>query len=220
MSKIPWISDQDLDSAIKKFVSESCSAKTDANKRMVQNVIDPFSSLIIASIFNISTKEELINIQQTASGLGGISQALGKFHQRVLGSVSDWVEHDASYDLECPSRRIVAEIKNKHNTMNSKTRDKVTAELDSAVQIKGKGWEAYLVITIPRKPKRYKKQIHMTRPVYEIDGASFYTLVTGYDDAIHSLFRITNDILDDILNPLSNNVSTYCNSIMERFVPE
>lgn len=219
MTTLSWIPDESLCAAVQKFVVESKCSIQEADKRMRQNVVDPFSSLIIASTCNVSTKKELVNLQQMASGLGGISQALGKFHQRVLGSVADWVEHDASYDLECPSRGIVAEIKNKHNTMNSKTRDKVTAELDSAVQMKGRGWEAYLVITIPKKPERYTKQIHMTRPVYEIDGASFYTLVTGDHNALRSLYHATSNILNSMTQPISTDVAAYCRAVLDETIP-
>ena len=40
----------------------------------------------------------------------------------ILGSVDGWDNHDAGYDLECDARIILAEIKNKWNTMNSSNR--------------------------------------------------------------------------------------------------
>ena len=36
----------------------------------------------------------------------------------------------------------------------------------------------------------------MKRPVYEIDGATFYELVTGEPNALHDLFNATLDMLN------------------------
>ncbi len=102
----------------------------------------------------------------------GISNAVGDFHQEVLGSVEGFRNHDAGYDLECPDKQIVAEVKNKHNTMNAPNRKQVVDDLDTAVRQKTGSWVAYLVVIVPGKPKRYRKKL--TNRVYEIDGASFF----------------------------------------------
>lgn len=137
-------------------------AKTMAPERMNKNVVDPFSSLVVALTFGITTKEQLMNTQQVSSALDGMGNALGSFHQRVLSSVDGWVDYDASYDIENADEKILAEIKNKHNTMNSKTRKSVVHDLETALEIK-KGWRAYLVIVIPRRPVRYKKDLSTSR---------------------------------------------------------
>ncbi len=45
--------------------------------------------------------------------------AIGRFHQGVLGGVHGFKNHDAGYDIENKQRKIIAEIKNKYNTMNA-----------------------------------------------------------------------------------------------------
>ena len=90
-----------------------------------------------------------------------------------MSSVRGWADHDASYDIENERLKILAEVKNKHNTMSSKNRKIVVDDLVTAVEIK-RGWRAYLVIVIPKKPQRYRKPIHISKPVFEIDGSSFY----------------------------------------------
>ena len=67
-----------------------------------------------------------------------MSNAIGTFHQSVLGSVEGWLNHDTGYDLENPSRKLIAEIKNKHNTMNQQNREKVISDLDTALKQKGR----------------------------------------------------------------------------------
>ncbi|MBF2760771.1 MAG: Eco47II family restriction endonuclease [Ectothiorhodospiraceae bacterium AqS1] len=141
-----------------------------------------------------------------------MSNSLGDFHQKILSSVDGWHNHDSGYDLECPSMCVLAEIKNKWNTMNSDNRRAVLSGLDVAVRQKASNWCGYLVIIIPKKCERYEKFIG--NKIMEIDGASFYHKVTGDPNAIHDLF----DILSDKICP-SSDVASYCREIMEKSLP-
>ena len=140
--------------------------------------------------------------------------ALGRFHQRVLGNVAGWVNHDAGYDLECPEQRLLAEVKNKHNTMNASNREKVIGDLDTAVRQKGNNWNGYLVYVIAARKRRYRKRLNTARPVYEIDGGSFYALVTGQDDALGELFRVLNGLMAP-----SPEIADYCYDVFTRGIP-
>lgn len=70
--------------------------------------------------------------------------------QFVVGEITTPV-----YDLECAEKRILAEIKNKHNTMNKSNRQQVEDDLRTAISQKSGKWDAYLVLIMPRKPQRY-----------------------------------------------------------------
>ena len=48
-----------------------------------------------------------------ASAIQGASNAMGEFHQGILGAIPGWVDHDAGYDLENEGRNIIAQVKNK-----------------------------------------------------------------------------------------------------------
>ena len=214
MSKLSWISDEDLNQALMKFRNAATSALDDAKRRQQKNVIDPFLSLLIAATFGIDSKEDLTRFQESESAVRGMSNALGHFHQDVLSGVEGWVEHDAGYDLECESKKTIAEIKNKHNTMNASNRDKVVGDLDTAVRVKGRGWEGFLVIVIPKTSKRYSIRLNTQRPVYEIDGASFYHKVTGQSTALHDLFDVLCDELTE-----SQEIADYCQELMKTTIP-
>ncbi len=216
---LPWITDSDLQKAVDQFVERANTAKRQASVRMKKNVVDPFSSLIVALTLNVDSKEALVSTQQNASALGGIYNALGEFHQQVLSSVDGWVNHDASYDLENSGKKMLVEIKNKHNTMNSKNREAVESKLNSALQTKGQGWTAYLVVIIPKKPERYKKQLIMKRPVYEIDGATFYDLATNDPNALYNLFHAAIGILNSNGRDIPSDVLAYCKEVYDRYMP-
>lgn len=213
MPKLSWISDRSLNAAIGKLQTSSASAVTASEERQRRNVVDPFSSLVIASALDVTSEAELLAIQNGNSALRGMSNALGTFHQDVLGSVRNWRNHDAGYDLENSNHRVLAEVKNKHNTMNASTYEKTVADLDTAVRQKGRGWSGYLVMVIPRTPHRYQTQIG-NRAVYEIDGASFYHEATGSSNALHDLF----DVLSRELGT-TDEVVRYCQRTMAASLP-
>ncbi len=211
---LAWISDEKLSDEIVFLQQRTRRAWEDAEERRTRNVIDPFLSLVIASVFSIQDPKELVNIQNAESALRGLSNALGNFHQQILGSVDGWENHDVGYDLECRARRIVAEVKNKWNTMNASNRYQVETDLRTAVRQKSGNWTGYLVMVIHRHPQRYQKPLSEGRNLFEIDGASFYELVTGDPNASHDLL----DKLCDAITP-SSDIADYCRQIMMDSLP-
>ena len=190
MPLLSWIDDNTLIEAIEKFNRSAQNCINSTAERQKKNTIDPFMSLMVSSKFSLKSKKDLIEIQNLNAILKGMSNALGTFHQDVLSGVEGWRNHDAGYDLECEELKILAEIKNKHNTMNASTRGKVELDLDIAVQQKGRGWTGYLVFVVPRKPERYCKELPVKRRLYEIDGVSFYEMITNSPNALHDLFDV------------------------------
>ncbi len=123
-----WISDEKLSDEINTLLKRAQNAWEKAEERRIHNVIDPFQSLVIASVFDIRKRDELSYTQRVESAIRGLSNAIGNFHQQILGSVDGWENHDAGYDLECSTCRIVAEVKNKWNTMNAPNRYQVETD--------------------------------------------------------------------------------------------
>lgn len=209
---LSWIDENAFNDAVQNLKYGALDALTNAEKRRRKNVVDPFHTLLLASTFEVEDSSYLVNLQQAESAIRGMSGSLGKFHQSILGSVGGWQNHDALYDLKNQERRIVAEVKNKWNTMNTANRRQVEADLDTSIRSLRGSWTAYLVLVIPRTPDRYKKAIGSR--VVETDGASFYHLATGCPNAIHDLF----DVLISRLAP-SNEIATYCRSILDLSLP-
>ncbi len=209
---LSWISDTAFDEAIQDLQQSAEDALTKAESRRRKNVVDPFFTLLLASTFSVAESADLGDLQQAESAIRGMSGALGAFHQSILGSVSGWEDHDALYDLKSAERQIVAEVKNKWNTMNATNRRQVETDLATAIRSLRGDWTAYLVLIVPRKPVRYSTQIASN--VIEIDGASFYHLATGFPNAIHDLF----DKLSEKLAP-SEGIASYCKQIMSQSLP-
>ena len=146
------------------------------------------------------------------SAIRGLSNALGEFHQKILGSVNGWENRDAGYDRECDARMILAEIKNKWNTMNSPNKRQVVNVLEVALRQKRGDWTGYLAHIIPKPPRRYTK--HLRGNLYATDGASFYHDVTVAPNAIHDLL----DELCEMLAP-TDDIKEYCRDVMTNSLP-
>ena len=209
---LDWNSNEHLLSAVEKLKATAENAVKKAERRRVANVIDPLKSLVVANVFEIQEVSELNRLHDTESGLRGLSNAIGLFHQEILSGVDGWVNWDTGFDLICEQRQIVAEIKNKHNTMNASNRAQVVGELSTAVRQRPGDWEAYLVIIVPKKALAYRESIG--RNVYEIDGVSFYRMVTGRSNALQELF----DVVCELFNA-NDEIATYCQSAYTESMP-
>jgi hypothetical protein len=109
---LPFISNFDLYQAVEKVLYVS-----NFSVNIHRNVIDPFSALFDALRQDISveqwlTQETMRQSQKT------LQNAIGDFHQKILGSVVGWDDLGTGhiFDLKNDSEKIIAEIKNKHNT--------------------------------------------------------------------------------------------------------
>ncbi len=207
-----WIKEEDFLQATNNLLLSSSNAVKKARQRRKVNVVDPFASLLMASTFKLTDPNQLNIFQDAESGMRAIGNSIGQFHQSILGSVDGWDNHDAGYDLECQSAKIIAEVKNKHNTMNATNRSKVEDDLITAIRQKKELWKAYLVFVIPKRPVR--KTVPIRNNLYQIDGASFYHLATGKEDALHDLF----DTLCEFLSP-SDEICTHCKEVMTQSIP-
>ena len=185
MPAFDWITDADLEAATDAFVASIAKCKDEQSKRQRRNVLDPFSLISIAHVFAAPTADDVLDYAGTSAVIGCIGNALGTFHQQVLGNAEGWRNHDRGFDLICNRHRLLAEVKNKHNTMNKDNRDKVVDNLNVALRQRESGWTGYLAIIIPKSPERYQRELAPN--LFEVDGASFYKIVSGRDDAIYEV---------------------------------
>lgn len=213
MNALPWLSDAAFNICVDNLIERIDDAQAEARERIDKNVPDPFWMSCVAHLRRVGSKEDLLDAQMAASISNGISSAIGNFHQKIIGNIKGFENHDAGYDVESRKLKIVAEIKNKHNTMNSKNRKAVEQELRTIVSSKP-GYNGYLVIIIPRRAERYCIQID--RRVYEVDGATFYEKATGSSSALRDL----HNALTDRLCSHSPEIAEYIRSQYEKSLPQ
>lgn len=213
MSYLSYINDAELIKIVKLVLDKGIERKKEAEKKFTKNVIDPFGSLFEAAAFDVDhntwkSSETIRQCQKT------LQNHIGDLHQKILGKVNGWSDLGTGsvVDLECVGNKIIAEVKNKYNTVTGGKLADQYYSLERLVMPKAskyRNYTAYFVNIIPRKPTRFddifvpsdkdkgakcpeNKQIRIT------DGASFYTLVTGEEDALSNLYIALPSVIEDI----------------------
>ncbi|HEY8992951.1 MAG TPA: Eco47II family restriction endonuclease [Candidatus Microsaccharimonas sp.] len=209
MSHLPFISDEDLIKHTKELVDAAVNAAKKVEKNPYKNVIDPFSALVDAARQAVSI-DEWMEQEKSRQIQKSFQNAVGEFHQHILGSVPGWEDLavGGGYDVINEERKIIAEIKNKHNTMNAGASRSVYDTMSSFLDYGKKDFTAYVVDIVPKSPSPYIIQfapsvrgvrLPSRDNLLRTDGRSFYALVTGYPDAIDQLYKALPWILSDIL---------------------
>ncbi len=215
MPKLSFISDIELEKSVQHLLTVAHDAKIKVSQNINSNVIDPFSILFQMSGFGITSDVWKIS-EMNRQAEKTLQNHVGEFHQKILGKVSGWKDLGTGQiiDLECHDKRIIAEVKNKHNTISGGKLTNLYHELEDQVVGKNKKYQnytAYYVEIIPKKPTRFNEEFtpsnriagirHQGNPlIRKIDGASFYAMVTGEPDALGQLF----DVLPDVIESLGN----------------
>jgi len=217
MGYLSYIEDEKLIKLVHEVINIGISKKETAVKEFNKNVIDPFGAYFEAGAFNIDYKTwvESETIRQCQKTL---QNHIGDFHQKLLGYVNGFedlgVGASSGVDLKCDSKMIVAEIKNKYNTVTGGKLADQYYSLERLVMPKNskfKDYTAYFVNIIPKKPERFNKpftpsdkdkgtKCHTNEQIRIIDGASFYTLVTGEQTALQDLHKVLPVVIKNILS--------------------
>lgn len=213
MPYLKWIADGELEKAVAKLVGVAKEALVKSQEEYTKNVIDPFSAIFQVAGFGIDYNTWLVS-EQTRQAQKSMQNHVGSFHQTILGGVEGWDDLTVGHgvDLACLERKIIAEIKNKYNTVaGGKLADQyyMLERLVTPKASKYKDFTAYFVAIIPKSATRYDgtfepsdKDKGMKCPknelIREIDGAGFYELVTGDPNALRDLFQVLPNVLEDI----------------------
>ena len=214
---MPYVNFSD-DASFKSLVSDllklGLKAKTKAINKFNRNTIDPFSIIWEMSSFG-NTFEEWYQSEISRQAQKTLANHIGMFHQNFLGLVDDWEDLGVGkmVDLVNHKKKIIAEVKNKHNTVTGAKQVDVYRELESLVMPNGqiyKGYTAYYVEIVPKKPERYDKpftpsdkktstKCAVNEKIRRIDGASFYSLVTGIDNSLEQVFKALPLVIKDLV---------------------
>ena len=203
---LTWISDKDL-YAICENIIVNTRAKT-SNEVDFKNIVDPFSALFDIAINDMSFDEWFKN-ENARQKQKTLQNQIGRFHQSVLGKITGWEDLGVGgvVDLINKNKRIIAEVKNKYNTVKGSDKIGVFDKLARALTYGNRGFTGYYV-TILAKQRVNKPFIPSDnekggRPaanenIREIDGASFYELATGSSTALADLYGYLPKVLSDI----------------------
>jgi hypothetical protein len=198
---------------VREVLSKGLAGIEKSDKSFYRNGIDPFSALFDAACQGI-TLEQWLNLERKRQAQKTLQNALGNFHQKLLSHVNGWEIPALNFvDLISEKTKVVAEVKNKHNTVKKSDLKAVYNELQATVLHKTSkyhGYTAYYVTVIPASTKRFVKEFTPSdnetktvrqgnKQILEIDGYSFYALVTGEQDALKQLYLALPKVIKDVL---------------------
>lgn len=212
MPFLEYISDEDLIKEVKYLLDKAVEKRLDAEKSFNKNVIDPFGALFEAPDFQ--SHEEWRNSEMARQCQKTIQNHVGTFHQKILGYVNGWEDLGTGgiVDLINREKKIIAESKNKFNTVTGGNLAAMYISLDAQVSPKNsqfKDYTAYFVNIIPKKPERFNipfipsnketgYKCHENQLIRIIDGASFYHLATGRFDALKELHEALPKVIEAV----------------------
>ena len=216
---LPFISNENLYKHVKDVLDVAQHASDLAIKNLYSNVVDPFSAIFDALRQEITLIDWIE--QETARQMQKTMQnALGNFHQAVIGSMNEWENLSVGHvvDVCNKKRKIVAEIKNKHNTTKGSDKKSIYDNLNSQLDSSYEGFTGYYVEIIPKSKNSYNKVFTPSdnvtrerRPINEkirvIDGGSFYALASGHKEALKMLYVVLPKVIADILEVDNKNVT-------------
>ena len=205
---LDWI-DQD---ALFDVTLATFSRALGIDPRNNNNPPDPFT-IITQSAVTGATLDECMSFEQIRKINKTISNAVGTFHQRVLGLAPNWenlgtngglIDLRTVYEYEHPqfSKPVVAEVKNRFNTIKAAEEPDMWDKIDHATKVMG-GAQGYLFQITPRTPDRYDKMWAPSNRtprshIRVCDGATASELVYGVPHAMRDLFLVLPEILTDI----------------------
>jgi len=210
MPWLKWIEDEALRIEVSKLLKFAQKAKYTAETKFGKNVIDPFAALFEISGFGINYDTWVIS-ETSRQAQKTLQNHVGEFHQNILGYSKGWTNKmtGSVIDLASEERKIIAEVKNKYSTISGGKLADLYISLDELVSPKAsiyKGYLAYYVAIIPKKPERFDRPFTPSNKgkgakcplnvnIREIDGASFYDLVTGQRNSLEQLFNVLPDVI-------------------------
>lgn len=213
MPYLTWISDKNLKLEVEKLIKIAEDALIDSDKKFNKNVVDPFSAVFQISGFKLNP-EQWIKQEKMRQSEKTLQNHIGGFHQHILGHVEGWTNLHVGgiADLLNSDEQIIAEIKNKHNTVTGGKLKDLYYDLDGLISPKSskyKGFKAYFVQIIPKTKERFDipftpsdknrgEKCQVNELIREIDGASFYEKVTGSRTALFDLFKVLPEVLKDL----------------------
>jgi len=221
-----FISDDHLLVCIGNLHGAYLKAKNNITKKnFYSNKVDTIK-LTFDSKFNDINQESLIQSEILRQIDKSINNSIGTFHEQILGGINGYeVGNLKGYDIKAIDDTLFADIKNKHNTMNSSAAEALFQKLARYandhkkakcywVQILAKGsfcelWSGDI------NGKEYSHS-----RVYKISGDQFYALLSDQEDAMYQLYKALPLAIKDYLTSAKNNETVPENSALEELKEE
>lgn len=221
---VDFISDEHLLMCIQNLHNAYLKAKNNVSKgTFYKNKVDTIK-LTFDSLFNDISEEDLIQAEILRQIDKSINNSIVTFHEQVLGGVEGYeVGNFSGFDIKAKDDSLFADIKNKHNTMNSSSAEALFQKLARYADDYKKA-KCYWVQILSKKSFDNHwagdingKEYSHSR-VYKISGDRFYALVTQQEDALYQLYKALPNAIRDYLNSAVAQKMVHENSALDEII--
>lgn len=223
---LTFITDEHLFLCISNLHSAYLKAKSNVTKKnFYSNKVDTIK-LTFDAKFNGIDEENLIQAEILRQIDKSFNNSIGTFHEQILGGIDGFeIGNLSGFDIKAEDDTLFADIKNKHNTMNSSSAESLFQKLaryaDNYKQAK-----CYWVQILAKGSfnERWTGEIngkeYSHSRVFKISGDQFYALLTGQEDALYQLYKVLPLAIEDYLGSLNQQVESTKNSALDEIKSE
>ena len=217
---VDFISDEHLLSCIENLYNSYEKAKANiSKKKFYNNKIDTFK-LTFDAKFNALDEKSVIQSEILRQIDKSINNSIGTFHEEILGGIKGFEMGNLSgYDIKACDETLFADIKNKHNTMNSSSAESLFQKLAHYADSYKKA-KCYWVQILAKNSfnENWSGEIngkeYSHSRVFKISGDQFYALLTGDNKAFMKLYKALPYAITDFLETKKTSAKESKNSAL------
>jgi len=179
-------------------------------KKLYGNKLD-IIKLTFDAKFNGLDEKQLIEAEISRQIDKSINNFIGTFHEQILGGMKGFQIGVASgFDIKATDDTLFADIKNKHNTMNSSSAESLFQKLATFANWYKKA-DCYWVQILAKRSfcEHWSGEIngkeYSHSRVFAISGDKFYALLSGEEDAFSQLYRALPIAIEDYLKSIKHS---------------
>lgn len=173
-------------------------------KEFNQNIVDPIKLTFDMKVYGKSAKDMVLDecLRQIDKSN---TNHIGYFHQNLFRFVGKgWHVPDAGFDIVNESRHIYVELKNKHNTMNSNSAQKVYEKMQRQL-LKDDKATCYLVEVVSRRScdEKWTMGEFSHERIRRISADRFFSIAFDDSHAFYNLCQQLPRVIDDVISSKS-----------------
>ena len=223
---VNFISDEHLIYCVENLHKSYLKAKNKISKKnFYTNKVDTIKLTFDAKFNNIS-EDDLIQSEILRQIDKSINNSIGTFHEQILGGIKGYeIGNLSGFDIKSTDDTLFADIKNKHNTMNSSSAEALFQKLSRYADDYKKA-KCYWVQILAKGSfnEHWKGDIngkeYSHSRVFKISGDQFYALLSRQDDALFQLYKALPFAIEDYLKSYKFENNQNKNSALEEITSE
>lgn len=218
---VSFITDDHMLQCIENLHKSYLKAKKKITKKsFYKNKVDTIK-LTFDSKFNEIKEEKLVEAEILRQIDKSINNSIGTFHEQILGGINGFeIGKLSGFDVKAIDNTLFADIKNKHNTMNSSSSEALFQKLAKFADTHKKS-KCYWVQILAKNSfcELWKGDIngkeYSHSRVYKISGDQFYELLSGEKNALFNLYKALPIAINDYLQSLPAKMDKNSNTALK-----